>query len=141
MFEFEEMNDGFSVNCAEVVKSRDCLAVTRLLAADLMAKPYLKVGDWIKNVSDADLQTLVEGAEPDESDEFKLEDLMLISMMLRQAEGLEPIKDDNGFRDACGQLVTLLVIESLYRKGLVRVFHDNMSFGDDMGDKIVVEKI
>lgn len=141
MFEFEEMNDGFSVNCAEVVKSRDCLAVTRLLAADLMAKPYLKVGDWIKNVSDADLQTLVEGAEPDESDEFKLEDLMLISMMLRQAEGLEPIKDDNGFRDACGQLVTLLVIESLYRKGLVRVFHDNMSFGDDMGDKVVVEKI
>ena len=142
MFEFEEgAEDGYTVNCAEVVKSKDCLAVTRLLAADLIAKPYLQVGDWIKNVSDTDLQTLINGAEPDENDEYKLEDILLVVMMLRQAEGLAPMKDDEEFRAGCGQLVTLLVIESLHRKGLVRAFHENMSFGDDMGDKIVVEKI
>lgn len=142
MFEFEEgAEDGFSVNCAEVVKSKDCLAVTRLLAADLLAKPYLKVGDWMQSVSDADLQTLINGAEPDENDEYKLEDILLVVMMLRQAEGLAPLKGEEDFRKACGQLVTLMVIESLNRKGLVKVYHENMSFGDDMGDKIVVEKI
>ena len=141
MFDYEDVGDGFVVNCAEVVKSKESLAVTRLLAADLLAKPYIAVGDWIRNVSDTDLQTLVDGAEPDENDEYKLEDLMLIVMMLRQAEGLPPIKEDEGFREGCGHLVTLLVIESLARKGLVKVFYENMSFGEDMGDKVVVERL
>jgi hypothetical protein len=140
MFEFnEDVGDGFVVNCAEVVKSKESLAVTRLLAADLLAKPYLAVGDWIRNVSDSDISTLVDGADPDENNEYKLEDLMLIVMMLRQAEGLPPINTDDGFREACGQLVTFLVMESLARKKLVRIFYENMSFGEDMGDKPIVE--
>jgi hypothetical protein len=142
MFEFnDDIGDGFTVNCAEVVKSKESLAVTRLLAADLLAKPYLAVGDWIKNVSDSDLSVLVDGSEPDENDEYKLEDLMLIVMMLRQAEGLPPINTDEGFREGCGQLVTFLVMESLARKKLVRIFYENMSFGDDMKDKVIVEKL
>ena len=142
MFDFnEDVGDGFVVNCAEVVKSKESLAVTRLLAADLLAKPYIAVGDWIQSVSDSDLSVLVDGAEPDENDEYKLEDLMLILMMLRQAEGLPPIKEDEGFREGCGQLVTFLVMESLARKKLVRIFYENMSFGDDMGDKVIVERL
>jgi hypothetical protein len=31
--------------------------------------------------------------------------------------------------------------ESLKRKGLVRIFYENISFGEDMGEKVVVEKI
>ena len=142
MFDFDDdIGDGFTVNCAEVVRSKESLAVTRLLAADLLVKPYLAVGDWIRNVSDSDLQTLIEGSEPDDNDEYKLEDLMLILMMLRQAEGLPPIITDEGFREGCGHLVSMLVVESLARKGLVKVFYENMSFGEDMGDKIVVERI
>ena len=91
MFDYEDVGDGFVVNCAEVVRSKESLAVTRLLAADLLAKPYLAVGDWIRNVSDTDLQTLVSGSEPDDNDEYKLEDLMLIVMMLRQADSPNPV--------------------------------------------------
>jgi hypothetical protein len=29
----------------------------------------------------------------------------------------------------------------LKRKGLVRIFYENISFGEDMGEKVVVEKI
>ena len=142
MFDFDDdIGDGFVVNCAEVVRSKESLAVTRLLAADLLVKPYLAVGDWIRNVSDSDLQTLIEGSEPDDNDEYKLEDLMLIVMMLRQAEGLPPINTDEGFREGCGHLVSMLVVESLARKGLVKVFYENMSFGEDMGDKIIVERL
>jgi hypothetical protein len=39
------------------------------------------------------------------------------------------------------QFCMLIVIESLARKGLVKVFHENMSFGDEMGDKTIVEKL
>ena len=35
-------------------------------------------------------------------------------------------------------LITLIAIESLSRKGLVKVHHKNMSFGDDMGDKVII---
>lgn len=141
MFEMEDSENGFVVNCAEVVKSKDCLAVTRLLAADLIAKPYISVGDWLKNVSDSDLKGLVAGSEFDKTDEVILEDLMLIFMMLRQAEGLPPVKEDEDFRMGIGQLVTMLVGESLARKGLIKLHRENLSFGDDMGDKIVMEKI
>lgn len=141
MFEMDDIDDGFTVNLSEVVKSSDCLAVTRLLAADLIAKPYLSVGDWIGHVSDADLKNLVQGAELDKNDEVILEDLMLIFMMLRQAEGLPPVKEDEDFRRGIGQLVTMLVGESLARKGLIKLYRENLSFGDDMGDKIVMEKI
>ena len=141
MFEMDDIDDGFTVNLSEVVKSSDCLAVTRLLAADLIVKPYLSVGDWIGNVSDSDLKNLVQGAELDKNDEVILEDLMLIFMMLRQAEGLPPVKEDEDFRRGIGQLVTMLVGESLARKGLIKLYRENLSFGDDMGDKIVMEKI
>jgi hypothetical protein len=32
-------------------------------------------------------------------------------------------------------------VESLRRKGLVRVYHENMSFGEDAEKRVVVEKI
>jgi hypothetical protein len=34
-----------------------------------------------------------------------------------------------------------LAIEGLSRKGLVKVYHENISFGEDFGNKIVVEKL
>jgi len=140
MFEHDEDYGGFVVNCAEVVKSKECLAVTRLLAADLLKNPYLTVGDFLKNVSDTDLQTLVLASEPDENDEVQLDDIMLISMMLMQAEGLPPIQVDEEGQQIIQKMIMFLVCESLYRKGLVNIFRKNMSFGDEMNDKVIVEK-
>ena len=38
-------------------------------------------------------------------------------------------------------MVMFIAMEGLYRKGLVKLYHEHMSFGDDAGDKIVVERI
>jgi hypothetical protein len=38
-------------------------------------------------------------------------------------------------------LLSLITFESLARKGIVRVYHENFTLGDDMADKLVVEKI
>lgn len=132
---------GFFVNVSEVAKSKDCLAVTRMLAIDLSNHPYLTVGDFLKGLSDNDLQALVEGAETEDNGEVMLEDLLLISMMLHQSEGLPPIESDNEATDVLNILINYLVCESLARKGLVKVFHENMSFGADCADKIVVQKL
>lgn len=132
---------GFFVNVSEVAKSKDCLAVTRMLAIDLSNYPYLTVGDFLKGLSDNDLQALVEGAETEDNGEVMLEDLLLISMMLHQSEGLPPIESDDDATNVLNILINYLVCESLGRKGLVKVFHENMSFGDDCADKIVVQKL
>lgn len=132
---------GFYVDLDMVLKDKRSLAVTRLLAADLKARPYIKVGDFLANLSDDDLQTLVNGAEPDAGEKVKFDDLLLIALMLNNAEGLPPLESVEGGRELLGKLITFLVVESLARKKLVRVFRENMSFGEDMDDCKIAEKL
>jgi hypothetical protein len=61
--------------------------------------------------------------------------------MLATAEGLDSANDLQVFIDRSNQLTGFIIIESLKRKGLVRVYYENMSFGEEHGDKVVVEKI
>ena len=141
MFEFEDMEDGYLVDMANVVKDKNSLAVTRMLASDLLKNPYLLVGDWIGNITDSDLQALLTGAETNDEGDFNLDDILLLAMMLRQAEGLPPMKTMDECREAVGQFIMMLAGESLARKGLVRIYRENLSFGADMGDKVIMEKI
>lgn len=134
-----EYTGGYNVNFNEVLKHTKSLAITRMLAKDIMANPYMALGDFFKSVSDSDLKTLCAIAEDNEHDNF--EDLILMAMMLASAEGVESPADFDGVRALVAQFTGYLIIESLSRKGLVKVYHENMSFGDEFGDKIVVEKI
>lgn len=139
MFDLKAFN-GFYVDCHNVVKDKNSFAITRLLAADLIARPIMKVGDFFKNMADSDLQMLMSMTEP----KLKLEavgDFLLIVMMLRNAEGSEPLMNEKDAKNSIGQFVAFLVMESLARKGLVKLYHENMSFGEDAADNIVVEKI
>lgn len=134
------MNDfenGYTVNYVEVLKSKDVLSVTKLLATQLMNNPYTSVGDFLQSVPDADLLTLI----ADDDGEQHYGDHILISEMLATAEGLDSSKDFDEFKDRSSQLMGFLIIESLKRKGLVKVYYENMSFDDSMGDKIIVEKM
>lgn len=136
-FDFEE--DGYVVNYDKVINSKDCLAVTRLLAADVIKNPYMRVGDFFKNLTDSDLQTLVEIANDTEMKNF--EDFCLIGEMLAAAEGLTPAKSIEDVHTRMSQTIGFVVVESLARKKLVKVYYENMSFGEDMGNKLLVEKL
>ena len=141
MDDFEkELKDGFCVNIHEVVTKKDLLSVTRLLAADLIVRPYMPVGDFFKNISDSDLKTLVNAVEP-ENQESHMGDILLLGIMLRTAEGLEQLTSFDAALDVSKQFMTFVIMESLYRKGLIKLHRENMSFGEDMGDKIVAEKL
>ena len=134
--EFDE--DGtFSVNIHRVAQDKEVLTLVRLLAMQLIATPYLRVGDFFKNLSDDDLETLNEISDENHS---HFDNLLLIAEMLATGEGL-----DHGTMDIIhqrmNQLLMFIAMEGLHRKQLVRVYHENMSFGDDMGSKIVVEKL
>ena len=137
--ENEDEDQTFSVNYAKVAGEKSLLSVTRLLANELLTNPYMTIGDFLKGLNESDLELLVKVI--DEGGEHKnFEDLLLIAEMLANAEGLE-----NGtldvFTERTNQLTTYIVCESLYRKGLVKLHHQNMSFGEDMKDKVIVERL
>ena len=132
-------DDGFTVNYSEVVKCKESLAVTKLLAARIMENPYMRIGEWFKDLSDADLELLVDVT--DNSDSTNFEDLILIVEMLARAEGVAPAPNMDELYDRINRLMVLLVGEQLFRKGLIKMHHDNISFGEDEGDKIIMEKL
>lgn len=137
--EFNE-NDGstFTLNYQRIVNEKGMLSITKLLASSLIHNPYMRVGDFMKELSDWDLDVLLHLCDDEENEHF--EELVLIAEMLAVAEGL-----DSGtvevIHERTNHLITLFAIESLHRKGLAKVFHENMSFGEDMGDKIIVQKL
>ena len=128
----------FNVVIPKVLSDNSKLTVTRLLAASLTAEPYMTVQDFLIGISDKDLETLIDVAEDEESKNFG--DLILIGEMLAQAEGL-----DAGNLEVCqkrlSQLVSFLAVESLFRKGLIKIHRQNMSFGEDYGNKIIAERL
>lgn len=118
-------------------------AVTRLLAATLIINPYMSVGTFFQTISDEDLQSLLEKAEEikefDGSESPGTEEILLIAMMLAQAEG-SPAQNMEEMHDNISILTVFIAGTALARKGLVEAYYNNMSFGPDMKDAKVFKR-
>ena len=128
--------------CMEkIIESDKLLPVTKAVAKMLMRNPYTSLGRFFKKLSNENLEILMEIIDEGDS-EFneRMEDIVLMTEMLSRAEGVpsqsvDEITENVNYFGAC------ITCVSLARKGLVRVYYDNMSFGTDNGDKMIVEKI
>ena len=147
MMEEDEEYTDFDINYDNVISCKECLSMTRILAADLKANPYMTVGDFLMNVSRSDLAILSDiveqnmGYEKDnEVTDERMADFVLMTEMLSRAEGLIS-EDDDDLTRKISQFMTMVTMESLYRKGLIKLYHENMSFGKDVEHRIVAEKI
>ena len=125
----------------KIIGSDKLLPVTRSVAKMLMRNPYTSLGKFFKKLSDENLEILMEIIDEGDS-EFneRMEDIVLMTEMLSRAEGVptesvEEITENVNYFGACVTCV------SLARKGLVRVYYENMSFGTDHGEKVLVERI
>ena len=125
----------------KIIESDKLLPVTKSVAKMLMRNPYTSLGRFFKKLSNENLEVLMEIIDEGDS-EFneRMEDIVLMTEMLSRAEGVpsqsvDEITENVNYFGAC------ITCVSLARKGLVRVYYDNMSFGADNGDKMIVEKI
>lgn len=132
--------EGYHIELAKVVKDKKMMSVTRLLAAELMETPYKTVGQFFQDLSDVDLETIIEIVETNGEDEHYAE-LLLITHMLNGAEGFTQFDNLDRITERVNQFAVFAVVTSLHRKGLVKAHFNNMSFGEDMKDKVLVEKI
>lgn len=136
--------ESMTIRFDKVAEDKSFLPVTRLLAIDIIKNPYLIVGDFMRELSDNDVELLLDIVDDHQSPHY--EDLILISEMLALAEGLpnEYANEDelvDTSRTRVATLITYLTMESLARKNLIILHRENMSFGDDMGNKVVAEKL
>lgn len=137
--EDNEFEGPFRIVYDKVMKEKDFLPLTRTLAMDLSEAGYMRPGDFLKALSDGDIDALLKIADNDENP--RLEEILLISEMLATGEGLEQSQDADEVTNRMNAFCGFLAIEGLRRKGLVKVYHENISFGEDFGNKIVVEKL
>jgi predicted house-cleaning noncanonical NTP pyrophosphatase (MazG superfamily) len=130
-------NTPLQLNYDKIVKHKQFLSVTRMLAVDIMKNPYMTPADFLKALSNEELETLMEISDDDEHE--RMDEIMLISEMLATAEGL-PAANLDVATERVNQFCVFLVLESLSRKELVNVKYENMSFGEDYKDAIIAEK-
>lgn len=147
MSDSDDLKD-FVINIDKVVKSKNMMPTTRMLAMRLQRNPYTTVKDFLENLSDVELQTLLEVTEDGLDDSAgsvaegkdRFSELVLMAEMLAKAEGLHT----NTLEDMTSRtntLITFIACEGLARQGLVEVWRENMSLGEDMGDKMIVRRI
>jgi hypothetical protein len=139
-FEFGDNEEGqFTLVYDNIIKSKGLMPVTRTLAVDLSESGYMSVGDFLKSLSDYDVENLLKISGDEDSEQFS--EIALMAEMLAAGEGLTAFKDIDTFSQRIDQFCAFLAIESLARKGLVKIYYENVSFGEEMGNKIIVEKL
>jgi hypothetical protein len=129
----------YTIQYDKVIQDKKLMASTRLLAYQINQNGYMRVGDYMKELSDSDLEYFLEVSGKEDEEEFS--EISLLSEMLATAEGLPSSESVDDFLLRTTTIIGFFACEGLRRKGLVKLYHENMSFGPDMGDKILVEKI
>lgn len=128
----------FTLNVDRCIADKSIPAVIRNLFVELRDKGYVHVGNFFKDLTDIDLETLKELAESthpeatnvtDEQVENAYEHMALLGMALMVGEGCE-LSIDNcelGLKLA----ITYTTVEGLFRRNLVEVIHENWSMDGD----------
>lgn len=147
MSDSDDLED-FVINIDKVVNSKKMMPTTRMLAMRLQRNPYTTIKDFLENLSDEELDTLLEvsdqgiddsaGSVAEGKDRFS--ELVLMAEMLAKAEGLHTSTLED-MTNRTNTLMTFLACEGLARRGIVELWRENMSLGEDMGDKMIIRKI
>jgi hypothetical protein len=129
----------FEINYKEIIRCEGLMECTRDLARTLNHNPYITFGDYMNELPSSMLEQLLLVAESEENDHF--DELLLISEMLARAEGLDASQTEEQSITRLKVLMSILAVEGLYRRGLIRAFRENYSFGEDMMNKVVAKRL
>lgn len=132
----------FTILFERVMQDKKLLATTRLLAVDISENGYINIGEFFQKMSDSDLQKYLNMSEDMDNEEAA--EILLLSEMLAIGEGLDNGLDETNMevmQNRISQLIMYLACEQLARKGMVKLYREHMSFGEDMGDKLLVERL
>jgi hypothetical protein len=130
------------LNYDKIIESPDFSAVAKQVLVSLRKQPYMSLGEFFDKLTNTDLTALnfTIDLAMEHGDAMAVGDLIVIVHALSSAEGVVATNDQEA-TDNINYFMQLVTCESLARKGLVRVFHENFTFGQDMRGKPVAERI
>ena len=129
----------YVIDFEKISNTKSLLDITRNTALNVLKYPYTTIGQFLKCISNEDLEILCD-IIGDENDPRIYQDVLLLTIMLAVSEGV-PTRNAKGHTENLKYFCTMLSCTSLERNGHVRVYNDNMSFGEDSGERVVVEKL
>lgn len=132
----------FEIVYENVTKDERLTCVTRQLAKRLTSSPYLTLGDFFQSLSNEDLDVLMslveqadfENDSPTEQNFDAASEVLLLTEMLVRAEGVDR-SNHKDIMERCYAFAVIAAGCALGRKGLVKVYYENMSFGSEYSDK------
>jgi hypothetical protein len=127
--------DSYQLNYDKILQHREFSSVVKQLVVELKINPYKTLGQFLQQLSTEDLSMLLRKVESGD-----LEEVLLLSEILSRAEGITSENVEVVTRNV-NQLSMFIAAESLVRKGLVKAFYENMSFGEDCDKKIVFQRV
>jgi hypothetical protein len=138
---YEDENENlfpFDIN-HEMIMQAEMMSCTHDCVRMIQKNEYLTVGEYLQHITTSQLDEMLDVAE--DEDNPKMEEFLLIAEMLARAEGLSASEDFDVLQKRVNILVALISIESLYRRGMIKIYRENFSFGDDMNTKKIAEKL
>jgi hypothetical protein len=131
--DFSGDEEFFQLDFNKIYENNTVSSITKTLAFTIQQCGYYSIGDFFKGLSDDDLSTLNDWFESRDCEE----EILLLVLLLSKGESTE-CSDLDMLVDRFTKLGIFATSESLYRNGYVDLFHDKLSFGEDMIDEVFV---
>ena len=134
----------YYLSATKILNSPNVGRIAKEAMRRAMAQAYLLPGHWLRDLPTLDLEYLgkvfAQATEEEARGEVGPagEEVVLLTLILSTAEGCAP-QDSNEVAAYSGLLSAMITYELLGRRGLVKVFHDKLSFL--AGDEVVVQRL
>lgn len=104
---------------------------------------YLTLGSILKSVSDVDLMQILRFADQlgEQNDEYASTVMVLLTILMLQADGGEDPTDLEAIHVALNQIVNLFAWEYLARCGRMKMHYQNITLSPDGDNRLIAEVI
>lgn len=120
-----------------VIAAPTAAAQIKLMAMSMKSSGYVMPSDYLRQLNNIDLAALCDIADKCTFDDEALFNMVCLAEMLATAEGYPALTDEDASKNV-GFTTTLLIAESLKRKGAVDIIYDNISFGESKSNDAII---
>lgn len=121
--------------------------IVKKAARKMKREMYFLPSSFFKSLTDHDSEILSEWAGvisdntlSDESKTYEYQQMIILSQILSMAEGV-PVETEDDAIKVMRQASIMCIANNLHRKNLVRCYYNNLMFGDDGKNLVVMERL
>ena len=125
------------INIKLVSESDEVSPLSRSLAQTIINKDYLTIGNWMKSLSNDEIEYLNDIINIGDTDELFQEassEIVLLTLLLVYSEGVYPETIEEVSMHT-GIFKMIVAGTDMDRKGITKACYENMSFGEGLGNE------